>query len=124
MGALNVAGQDWSCNQLQGHGPVCGNPDAQAIWTTPQSGNRMEITVQAPSAEMARMWADRLTQHIQDLEHQLMLLSVPIEVWGAITRAIGDAVRDEVDYVSISDLDEVVDRLDALAHDMREAADR
>jgi len=47
------------------------------------------------------MWADRLTQHIQDLEHQLMLL------------AVGDP-----------DLDEVVDRLDALAHDIRQAADR
>jgi len=99
MGALNVAGQNWSCNQPRGHGPVCGNPDAQAIWTTPQSGNRMEITVQAPSPEMARMWADRLTQHIQDLEHQLMV------------HAVGDP-----------DLDEVVDRLDALAHDMRQAA--
>jgi len=47
------------------------------------------------------MWADRLTQHIQDLEHQLML------------HAVGDP-----------DLDEVVDRLDALAHDIRQAADR
>jgi len=58
----------------------------------------MEATVTVPP-ETARMWADRLTQHIQDLEHQLML------------HAVGDP-----------DLDEVVDRLDALAHDMRQAA--
>ncbi len=102
-GALNIAGQGWQCNQLQGHGPVCGNPDAQAIWTTPQSGNRMEITVQAPSAEMARMWADRLDQHREEFEQ-----------WSRYGSCWHDA----------ADLQEILDRLDALAHDIRQAADR
>lgn len=51
--------------------------------------------------EAVRMWADRLTQHVKELEHQLMLC------------AIADP-----------DIDDVVDRLDAVAHDMRQAADR
>ena len=51
--------------------------------------------------ETARMWADRLVQYVQEIEHELMTLAV-----------------------SDPDLDAVVDRLDALAHDIRAAAEQ
>jgi hypothetical protein len=57
-------------------------------------------------AEVATMWRDRLRTLVEELEHELVVLLFSGQVGGS------------------AELDAIVDRLDALAHDMGETAGR